>query len=765
MKYTDEEIINKFSKVNFDKTGFKKQAIFNKVAQKCAGRRVTVMKKYHLLIAAAAIVLIAVPALLMNSGIKYGDIKTKQDLPAAQTEAVQNTPRSAETPAAAAQEPSSPLQHQQAQTNQAVTSDEETDLAAALEQTADAAPQLESQIKEETARMRLAERESVRIRHERQSLSKAASRGEPTFGAASASRGIWKDGGSLQMGRSANGGIIRQVYQEPTQLSQALIAAQSAFSQVYQEPTQLSQELDQALVDFSQGYHPAHYDGGIIRQVYQEPAQLSQDTKGYNENGFKKAALEPLSTFSADVDTASYNMLKEQINRGWNIQKDGVRTEALINNFAYDYPQLKGNDPIGINIEYAPAPWNSNNRLVRIGVKAKDINKKDLPQSNLVFLIDVSGSMNGSNRLPLVKQAFKMLLDQLDKNDIVSIVTYASGVNIRLDGARVQDKQKIIEVIDSLRAGGATFGEEGLKRAYETAKKNFLRKGNNRIIIASDGDFNVGNSTVAALEKQVTDAKESGVFISALGFGMGNYRDNMMETIADKGNGNYAYINDLKAAQKALVREFGGTMFTVAKDVKFQVEFNPANVEEYRLIGYEKRLLNNEDFNDDKKDAGEVGAGHSVTVLYEIRPKGSAEKQDIDPLKYARTEYTDTDEVLTVKMRYKDPDGDSSKLISTTLKKKDFKAFDKTSDDFRFASAAAAFGQLVKDGQYLNGFTAEQIADIASKAKGIDDSGDRAEFVQMIRTYAATPKQEATVQVYRQDDVIHPAPGMIIEVK
>lgn len=717
MKYTDEEIINKFSKVNFDKTGFKKQAIFNKVAQKCAGRRVTVMKKYHLLIAAAAIVLIAVPALLMNSGIKYGDIKTKQDLPAAQTEAVQNTPRGAEPPAAAAQEPSSPIQHQQAQTNQAVTSDEETDIAAVLEQTAGAAPQLDSQIKEETARMRLAERESVRIRHERQSLSKAASRGGATFGAASASRGIWKDGGSLQMGRSA--------------LSVA----------------------------------PAYYNGGIIRQVYQEPAQLSQDTKGYNENGFKKAALEPLSTFSADVDTASYNMLKEQINRGWNIQKDGVRTEALINNFAYDYPQPKGNDPIGINIEYAPAPWNSNNRLVRIGVKAKDINKKDLPQSNLVFLIDVSGSMNGSNRLPLVKQAFKMLLDQLDKNDIVSIVTYASGVNIRLDGARVQDKQKIIEVIDSLRAGGATSGEEGLKRAYETAKKNFLRKGNNRIIIASDGDFNVGNSTVAALEKQVSDAKESGVFISALGFGMGNYRDNMMETIADKGNGNYAYINDLKAAQKALVREFGGTMFTVAKDVKFQVEFNPANVEEYRLIGYEKRLLNNEDFNDDKKDAGEVGAGHSVTVLYEIRPKGSAEKQDIDPLKYAKTEYTDTDEVLTVKMRYKDPDGDTSKLISTTLKKKDFKAFDKTSDDFRFASAAAAFGQLVKDGQYLNGFTAEQIADIASKAKGIDDSGDRAEFVQMIRTYAATPKQEATVQVYRQDEVIHPAPGMIIEVK
>jgi len=351
----------------------------------------------------------------------------------------------------------------------------------------------------------------------------------------------------------------------------------------------------------------------------------------------------------------------------------------------------------------------------------------------------VAGSMDEENRLPLVKRAFKMLLNQLNDDDLISIVTYASGVGVKLDGVKAKNKKQIIAAIDSLRAGGATYGEEGLKKAYEVAKKNFLRKGNNRIIIASDGDFNVGDYSAQGIEKQVSAAKESGVFISALGFGMGNYRDNMMETIADKGNGNYAYINDLKAAQKALVREFGGTMFTVAKDVKFQVEFNPAVVEEYRLIGYEKRLLNNEDFNDDTKDAGEMGAGHTVTVFYEIRPKGGAEKMDIDPLKYTQTQHRNTQEVLTVKMRYKDPQGDTSKLLSQPLNKSELKALNKTSEDFRFAAAAAAFGQLLRDGQYLNGFTAKQIADMASKAKGIDDSGDRAEFVQLVRTYADTP--------------------------
>ncbi|MBR4508740.1 MAG: VWA domain-containing protein [Elusimicrobiaceae bacterium] len=639
MKYTDEEIIKKFSNIDYDKEGYKQQAIFTKVSQNVAARRTNSMKKYKIIAVAAAIVLIAVPAILLVSKTSYKDLITQEAKPISTKEQQQIKPV--------------PTKEQpQVKTASLPKETAKQDIAASVYSSTDS--------------LALSDMST-------ESLSFASYDGVATTWSASKSRSVGRAG--AYMAKTAS---VR-----------------------WSEPEM----------------------------------QLSKDTKAYNENGFKKALVEPLSTFSADVDTASYNMLKEQINRGWPIQKEGVRTEALINNFAYDYPAPTGSDPISINIEYATAPWNAKTQLVKIGVKAKEIDRSKLPQSNLVFLIDISGSMNSSNRLPLVKQAFKMLLNQLDKDDIVSIVTYASGTDVKLDGVKVKNKEKIIEAIDSLQAGGATSGEEGLKLAYKVAKENFIRKGNNRIIIASDGDFNVGSSRTEDFEKQVSEAKESGVFISALGFGMGNYRDNMMETIADKGNGNYAYINDLKAAQKALVREFGGTMFTVAKDVKFQVEFNPAVVEEYRLIGYEKRLLNNEDFNDDTKDAGEVGSGHTVTVLYEIRPVGSGEKMDIDPLKYGKTEFTNKDEVLTVKMRYKDPAGDKSKLISKTLKKEDLKTFINASNDFRFASAAAAFGQLLRDSQYLNGLTAKEIADIASKAKGEDDSGDRAEFVQLIRTY------------------------------
>lgn len=662
MKYTDEEIIKKFSNVDYDKAGYKQQAIFAKVSQKVAARRTNSMKKYKIIAAAAVIALIAVPAVLLTNRAKY------QDIVAEKVKIVEEKTITTVTPK-----------------KEKIT---EQDLSAAFEGSkalTDASSMADSFASEE-----------LYVSTQKQKIAGTA-----------ALQDLTRSARYSRVGKAS--------------MASASFARPSTWSSSNTESSYIARTAS-------------------VRWVEPE-MQLSQDTKEYNENGFKKALLEPLSTFSADVDTASYNMLKEQINRGWNIQKEGVRTEALINNFAYDYPAPTGSDPISINIEYATAPWNAKSQLVKIGVKAKEIDRSELPQSNLVFLIDVSGSMRDSNRLPLVKQAFKMLLDQLDKDDIVSIVTYASGTDVRLNGVKAKNKEKIIEAIDSLYADGATSGEAGLKLAYKVAKENFIRKGNNRIIIASDGDFNVGSSRTGDLEKQVSEAKESGVFISALGFGMGNYRDNMMENIADKGNGNYAYINDLKAAQKALVQEFGGTMFTVAKDTKFQVEFNPAVVEEYRLIGYEKRLLNNEDFNDDTKDAGEIGAGHTVTVIYEIRPVGSGEKMDIDPLKYGKTEFTNKDEVLTVKMRYKDPDGDTSKLISKMLKKADFKTFDKTSTDFRFASAAAAFGQLLRDSQYLNGFTAKQIADIASKAKGVDESGDRAEFVKMVRTYNDTPKK------------------------
>lgn len=468
---------------------------------------------------------------------------------------------------------------------------------------------------------------------------------------------------------------------------------------------------------------------------------LAQNTKDYVENAFKVASLEPLSTFSADVDTASYTMLRKQINEGFDIQKEAVRLEALINNFPYSYTEPQGKDPMAVSVEYSSAPWNKENQLVKIGVKARKLNREQMPKSNIVFLIDVSGSMYDESRLPLVKKSLKMLLEQLPKDARISIVTYASGVEVKLDGVKVSNKEKIIKALDNLEADGATSGEEGLKKAYEVAKKNFIRKGNNRIVIASDGDFNVGSSNAKEFEKQLAGYRESGVFISVMGFGMGNYRDDLMETIADKGNGNYVYIDDLKAAQKALVREFGSTMFTVAKDVKFQVEFNPAYVQEYRLIGYEKRQLNNADFNDDTKDAGEVGSGHTVTVLYEIRPK-TAQGASVDPLKYSQTTYNNTEEVLTVKVRYKEPNGDTSKLISETLKVKDFKPFEDSSDDFRFASAAAAFGQLVKESPFKGNISAKEIAQIATQAKGIDDGGDRAEFVQLVRTYDALPKAD-----------------------
>ena len=520
-------------------------------------------------------------------------------------------------------------------------------------------------------------------------------------------------------------------------------AESSSTSQNYKRDTRDSSSLSMNNAATS-AKSEAWYDTEDYSYVRVPDASGEKYTEN-EENGFFNVMESPLSTFAADVDTASYSNMRRFVNEGYGLYDfpaGSIRAEELINYFKYDYAAPKNGERFGVDAQVSDCPWNKNNKLMILGVNTKELKEKNRPDSNIVFLLDVSGSMSSANKLPLLKEAMGLLADNLTENDRVSIVTYASGTNVVLDGVKGDQTSKINRAFDKLKAGGSTNGEGGIELAYEIAQENFIKGGNNRIILATDGDFNVGSYKTGDIEKQVSEAKESGVFISALGFGMGNYRDHMMETIADKGNGNYAYINDLKAAQKALVQEFSGTMFTVAKDTKFQVEFNPAVVEEYRLIGYEKRLLNNEDFNDDTKDAGEIGAGHTVTVLYEIRPVGSGEKMDIDPLKYGKTEFTNKDEVLTVKMRYKDPNGDKSKLISKTLKKADFKTFDKASTDFHFASAAAAFGQLLRDSQYLNGFTAKEIADIASKAKGEDENGDRAEFVKLIRTYNDTPREE-----------------------
>jgi Ca-activated chloride channel family protein len=482
----------------------------------------------------------------------------------------------------------------------------------------------------------------------------------------------------------------------------------------------------------------------------------AESYKSFEGNAFKFVKEEPLSTFSADVDTASYNIVRRDIEKGRLPNKDAVRTEEFINYFTYDYaaPKASSKDPVNIITELTDSPWTEDFQVVKIGVKAKDIDKDKLPASNLVFLVDVSGSMSGNTRLPLVKKSFAMLVEKLRPQDKVSIVTYANGTNTVLDGVSLGDedgKQRIISAMESLRASGGTNGSAGLEMAYQVAKSHFIKGGNNRIILATDGDFNIGNTSLGGLEKQITDAKESGVFLSVLGFGMGNYKDDRVQTLANKGNGNYAYINDLFEAKKALVKDFGATLFTVAKDVKFQVEFNPAKVQAYRLIGYEKRKLNDRDFNDDTKDAGEMGAGHTVTVLYEIVPTGAKLPEgmaDIDELKYsvkATPQAVESDELLTVKLRYKEPDGDTSKLLSKVLKEKDYVAFDKTSDDTRFALSAAAFAEILKGSRYAKNTDIEKVLAEARKAKGEDDDGYRADFVKIVSLYEALPKETTAV--------------------
>ena len=489
----------------------------------------------------------------------------------------------------------------------------------------------------------------------------------------------------------------------------------------------------------------------------------AESYKSFEGNTFKFVSQEPLSTFSADVDTASYNIVRRDIERGKLPNKDAVRTEEFINYFTYAYPAPKSSskDPVNIITELTDSPWTENLQVVKIGVKAKDIDKDDLPASNLVFLVDVSGSMAGQNRLPLAQKAFAMLVEKLRPQDKVSIVTYANGTSVVLDGASLKEeggKQKILSAMEGLRAGGGTNGSEGLSRAYEIAKKHFIKGGNNRIILATDGDFNIGNTSLGGLEKQITDAKESGVFLSVLGFGMGNYKDDKVQTLANKGNGNYAYINDLFEAKKALVKDFGATLFTVAKDVKFQVEFNPAKVQAYRLIGYEKRKLNDQDFNDDTKDAGELGAGHTVTVIYEIVPTGVKMPDGlagIDELKYSAKKEpkgVESDELLTVKLRYKEPDGDTSKLMSKVLREKDYLAFDNTSYDTRFALTAAAFAELLKGSRYSQETDINKLIKEARKAKGEDEDGYRADFVKLMSLYSALPKgTESAANVDSED--------------
>jgi Ca-activated chloride channel family protein len=479
---------------------------------------------------------------------------------------------------------------------------------------------------------------------------------------------------------------------------------------------------------------PAYY---MHSEAY--PGFNTENYATIHENGFLEAAKNPLSTFSIDVDAASYSNIRRFINNGQLPPKDAVRIEEMLNYFDYDYPQPRGADPFTASMELAACPWNGVHHLLHIGIQGKKISAEALPPSNLVFLIDVSGSMRSANKLPLLKSAFRILVEQLRPVDRVAMVVYAGAAGLVLPPTPGDQKAAIWNALDRLEAGGSTAGGAGLKLAYSVAEEHFVVGGNNRIILASDGDFNIGPSSNAEMERLVESQREQGIYMTVLGFGMGNYKDDRMEIIADKGNGNYAYIDNISEARKVLVNEFGGTLFTIAGDVKIQIEFNPAHVRGYRLIGYENRLLSKEDFNDDRKDAGELGSGHTVTALYEIIPAGieSAFLKPVDPLKYQHGDVQQrgaySDELLTVKLRYKQPAEQESRLIVHTLNTVDFKAGD-TSDNFRWSAAVAGFGMILRDSPYNGILDIGQVVEMAKSAVGPDPFGYRSECILLMES-------------------------------
>jgi Ca-activated chloride channel family protein len=479
----------------------------------------------------------------------------------------------------------------------------------------------------------------------------------------------------------------------------------------------------------------------------------TEDYANISENGFHKVTDDPLSTFSIDVDAASYSNVRRFLISGQLPPAGAVRTEELINYFKYNYPQPTDKHPFSITTEMSACPWNNDHKLVMIGLQGKNIPVENLPPSNLVFLIDVSGSMMSENKLPLVKSSLKMLTDQLREKDNISIVVYAGSAGLVLPSTSGSDKMKIKTAIDALEAGGSTAGGAGIKLAYQTAKDKFMTKGNNRVILCTDGDFNVGASSDDELIRMIEKERESGVYLTVLGYGMGNYKDNKMQQLADKGNGNHAYIDGINEAKKVLISEFGGTLFTIAKDVKLQVEFNPAKVAGYRLIGYENRMLNKEDFNDDKKDAGELGSGHTVTALYEIIPFGikSSFLKEVDMLKYQKNKVQEkasifSNELFTVKFRYKEPTKNTSELIIHPVKDNGM-AFNATSNNFRFAAAVAGFGMLLRESEFKGNTSYSNILQIASVATGNDAEGYRKEFINLVKTAAGLSNKEINKDV------------------
>jgi Ca-activated chloride channel family protein len=500
---------------------------------------------------------------------------------------------------------------------------------------------------------------------------------------------------------------------------------------------------------------PMKTSGAIGRTAAYEAMPASAPVPAWNresynanqENGFINAGRDPLSTFSIDVDTASYANVRRFVNGGNLPPAGAVRIEEMINYFSYDYPAPTGREPFALSAEVGPSPFHSGYQLARIGLKASDLVKEQLPPSNLVFLIDVSGSMQDANKLPLLKQALPLLVRQLGVRDRVAMVVYAGGDSVVLPPTPGNRQQEILAAIDRLRAGGSTHASGGLRTAYQLARQGLMPGGNNRVILASDGDFNVGVTSRDELQRLIEQERQGGIYLTVLGFGMGNYHDDTMEILADKGNGNYAYIDTLLEAKKVMVKEMSGTLFALANDVKIQVEFNPARVGAYRLIGYENRVLADEDFRDDSKDAGEIGVGHRVTALYELIPAGHEAIPQLDPLKYQAVQPTpakSSKEWMTVKLRYKPQGEKSSRLMSLPVSEV---ATKQTTADFRFAAAVAGYGMLLTHSEHLGTFTWEQCLEMARSGRGADAEGYRAEFYRLVEASQLLVQQQGQLPV------------------
>ncbi|MFT5819045.1 MAG: Ca-activated chloride channel family protein [Crocinitomix sp.] len=482
-------------------------------------------------------------------------------------------------------------------------------------------------------------------------------------------------------------------------------------------------ERDNVMYDLSTETDDGYYktseaEDGMMMMEEIMPEDFNTEEYDYlAENDFLSPGLNPLSTFAIDVDNASYTNVRRMLNQGQKPPVDAVRTEEFINYFDYDYPSPSKSDIFSVYTEMGECPWNSEHQLMHVGLKGYTVSIEDLPPSNLVFLLDVSGSMNDENKLPLLKKSFKLMVNRLNTKDKVSIVTYAGDERVVLESTSCENKGEILAAIDNLSSGGSTNGEGGIEKAYDQAVENFVKNGNNRIILATDGDFNIGRSSGGELTRLIEEKRDLGVYLTILGFGMGNYKDSKMESLADHGNGNYFYIDDIGESNNVLVDNLAGTLFTIAKDVKIQVEFNPNFVSEYRLIGYENRLMNAADFADDKKDAGELGAGHTVTAIYEIIP-GTAKTND---LKYQQQINNNSAEFATVKLRYKKPDENKSKLIELTVNNSS-KTLDENSKDFRFSAAVAAFSLILRESQYMNNYSLEEVLSLAKSTLNLDDT-------------------------------------------